>query len=83
MDHLLFSSDTSGMWECPDFYPLPIDNTTDNAENVYVLKASTKGRDYWATVWKKYIYNKIQGECEVCAMRTGTCLYCVVLYVCV
>eukprot|EP01059_Diplonema_ambulator_P017186 TRINITY_DN2916_c0_g1_i4.p1 TRINITY_DN2916_c0_g1~~TRINITY_DN2916_c0_g1_i4.p1 ORF type:complete len:473 (+),score=129.13 TRINITY_DN2916_c0_g1_i4:2102-3520(+) len=33
----------SGQWECPDFFPLP--NPAPNA--THLLKASTKGRDYW------------------------------------
>ncbi len=36
--------DTSGQWECPDFYPLP-----GSDSGLYVLKGSTDGKEYWST----------------------------------
>ena len=40
---LLNQVDTSGQWECPDFFPVP------GAAATFLLKASTNGKDYWAT----------------------------------
>lgn len=40
---MLNSGDRTGMWECPDFFAVP-----GTRGSLYLLKASTLGRDYWA-----------------------------------
>ena len=37
--------DTSGQWECPDFFPLP----NPAKPGLYVLKGSTNGKEFWST----------------------------------
>ncbi|EDQ91269.1 uncharacterized protein MONBRDRAFT_6362 [Monosiga brevicollis MX1] len=41
-NHYMNSDDNSEQWECPDFFAVP-----NKGSDVYCLKASTKGRDYW------------------------------------
>ncbi|CBI20652.3 unnamed protein product, partial [Vitis vinifera] len=49
----LHSSNKTGMWECPDFYPVSIssrngvETSVQNAETRHVLKASFNGNDYY------------------------------------
>ena len=55
----LHSSNKTGMWECPDFYPVSIssrngvDTSVKNADTQHVLKASFKGSDYY--IMGKYV----------------------------
>ena len=49
----LHSSDKTGMWECPDFYPVSsssrngVDTSVQNADTKHVLKASFKENDHY------------------------------------
>ena len=40
-------SNTTGGWECPDFFELPKSQQTDGV--THVAKASFKGKDWWAS----------------------------------
>ncbi|KAL1562248.1 beta-fructofuranosidase, insoluble isoenzyme CWINV1-like [Salvia divinorum] len=50
-DSPLHTSNKTGMWECPDFYPVStsggdgLDTSTSGADVLHVLKASFSGRD--------------------------------------
>ncbi|CBI20653.3 unnamed protein product, partial [Vitis vinifera] len=47
----LHSSNKTGMWECPDFYPVStrtgVETSVQNADTQHVLKASFNGNDYY------------------------------------
>ncbi|KAH7572443.1 hypothetical protein JRO89_XS04G0257700 [Xanthoceras sorbifolium] len=51
--HPLYSSELTGMWECPDFYPVSINGTNGvdtsilNPSVKQVMKASFKSHDYY------------------------------------
>ncbi|KAL1833240.1 hypothetical protein ACET3Z_002891 [Daucus carota] len=52
-DHPLYSEANTGIWECPDFYPIStnsregVETSSRSPQYKYVLKASIKFRDYY------------------------------------
>ena len=63
----LHSSNKTGMWECPDFYPVSVRNgvetSVQNADVQHVLKASFNGNDY-------YIIGKYEPETDTYLVET-------------
>ncbi|KAI8530922.1 hypothetical protein RHMOL_Rhmol11G0097600 [Rhododendron molle] len=43
----LHSSNRTGMWECPDFYPVSVEGNGRGIETKYVLKASFNHQDHY------------------------------------
>lgn len=74
----LYSNESTGTWECPDFYPVFLNSrngveTSDSGPNMkYVLKASFNSRDYYTIgsyVPDKEIFDPAQNSGKIFDLR--------------
>ena len=48
MNNYLHNDSSSGQWECPDIFKLPVTSSTNNNDNIWIIKASLGARDHYA-----------------------------------